>query len=67
MRALAYKSRVPKVISRLFISLYRFVDYEIMPDYGTFDIFRDQKIEEDLDNYPNYLAQVFEVIPIGVE
>jgi len=38
-----------------------------MPDYGTFDIFRDQKIEEDLDNYPNYLAQVFEVIPIGVE
>lgn len=55
-----------KTTSDLFLNLtssYRFVGYEIMPDYGTFDIFRDQKIEEDLENYPKYLAQVFEVEP----
>lgn len=56
-----------KTTSDLFLNLtssYRFVGYEIMPDYGTFDIFRDQKIESDLEKYPEYLAETFQITEI---
>ncbi|MCQ0112249.1 NAD(P)H-dependent oxidoreductase [Zhouia amylolytica] len=55
-----------KTTADLFLNLtssYRFVGYDIMPDYGTFDIFREGNIVEDLENYPKYLSRVFEVIP----
>lgn len=51
-----------KTTTDLFLNLtspYRFVGYEIMPDYGTFDIFKDQQITRDLDGYPAYLAETF--------
>lgn len=53
-----------KTTADLFLNLtssYRFIGYEIMSDYGTFDIFRDQKIESDLENYPEYLAETFKI------
>jgi len=51
-----------KTTADLFLNLtspYRFVGYEIMPDYGTFDIFRKQKIAIDIENYPDYLSETF--------
>ena len=51
-----------KTTADLFLNLtssYRFIGYEIMTDYGTFDIFRDQMMEDGLQRCPNYLSQVF--------
>ncbi len=41
------------------ISNYKFCDFEIVPDYNCFDIFRSQTINDDLENYKKYLQTNF--------
>lgn len=46
----------------LFLSItsnYRFCGVEILPDYNCFDIFKNDNIAEDLENYPKHLENVF--------
>jgi modulator of drug activity B len=42
-------------------SNYRFSGYDVVKDYNCFNIFRRDNISEDLDNYPKYLAEIFEL------
>ena len=51
-----------KTTSDLFLNIsinYRFCGFEILADYNCFDIFKSGTIENDLENYPAHLAQVF--------
>jgi modulator of drug activity B len=41
------------------ISNYRFCGVEILPDYNCFDIFKNDNIARDLENYPKHLEKVF--------
>lgn len=46
----------------LFLSItsnYRFCGVEILPDYNCFDIFKNDNIAKDLENYPKHLENVF--------
>ncbi|RVT74872.1 flavodoxin [Flavobacterium sufflavum] len=46
----------------LFLSItsnYRFCGVEILPDYNCFDIFKNDNIAKDLENYPKHLEKVF--------
>lgn len=46
----------------LFLSItsnYRFCGVEILPDYNCFDIFKNDDIAKDLENYPKHLENVF--------
>jgi len=48
--------------SDLFLNItsnYRFCAYDIIPEYNCFDIFKNGDIIKDLENYPTYLAKVF--------
>jgi modulator of drug activity B len=38
---------------------YRFCGVEIVADYNCFDIFKNQDIAKDLENFPKYLENVF--------
>lgn len=40
-------------------SNYRFCGVEIVADYNCFDIFKNQDIAKDLENFPKYLENVF--------
>ena len=51
-----------KSTSDLFLNItsnYRFCGCEIMPEYNCFDIFKNENIAKDIENYPAYLAKVF--------
>jgi NADPH dehydrogenase (quinone) len=51
-----------KSTSDLFLNItsnYRFCGCEIMPGYNCFDIFKNENIAKDLENYPAYLKSVF--------
>lgn len=51
-----------KSTSDLFLNIssnYRFCGVEILPDYNCFDIFKNDDIAKDLENYPKYLEKVF--------
>lgn len=45
-------------------SNYRFCGYDIMESYNCFDIYRKDRnaIQKDLENYPNHLEKVFELL-----
>lgn len=46
----------------LFLSItsnYRFCGVEILPDYNCFDIFKNDNIANDLENFPKHLEKVF--------
>lgn len=48
----------------LFLSItsnYRFCGVEILPDYNCFDIFKNDNIAKDLENFPKHLGKFFEV------
>ena len=50
-----------KSTADLFLNIssnYRFCGYEIMPDYNCFDIFKNEKIAKDLENYSSHLATI---------
>lgn len=40
-------------------SNYRFCGYEIMKGYNCFDIFKNNDIAKDLENYPKHLEEIF--------
>lgn len=40
-------------------SNYTFCGYDVMQDYNCFDIFKNEHIAKDLENYPTHLAKVF--------
>jgi modulator of drug activity B len=51
-----------KSTSDLFLNIssnYRFCGYEIISGYHCFDIFKNENIAKDLENYPTYLKSVF--------
>lgn len=51
-----------KTTTDLFLNItsnYRFCGYEIMSDYNCFDIFKNENIAKDLENYPVHLSKVF--------
>jgi modulator of drug activity B len=51
-----------KSASDLFLNItsnYRFCGCEIMPEYNCFDIFKNENIAKDIENYPAHLAKVF--------
>lgn len=51
-----------KSTSDLFLNIssnYRFCGVEILPDYNCFDIFKNEDIAKDLENYPKHLEKVF--------
>lgn len=51
-----------KSTADLFLSItsnYRFCGVEILPDYNCFDIFKNEDIAKDLENYPKHLEKVF--------
>ena len=53
-----------KSTSDLFLNIssnYRFCGVEILPDYNCFDIFKNQDIAKDLENFPKHLEKVFEL------
>jgi modulator of drug activity B len=50
-----------KSTSDLFLNIssnYRFCGVEILPDYNCFDIFKNEDIAKDLENYPKHLEKV---------
>ncbi|MCR8667422.1 NAD(P)H-dependent oxidoreductase [Aestuariibaculum sp. M13] len=52
-----------KTTSDLFLNIsssYRFVGYDILPDYNCFDIYKGGNPSLDLDNYPKYIEAVLE-------
>ncbi|MFV5701981.1 NAD(P)H-dependent oxidoreductase [Flavobacterium sp. XS2P12] len=56
-----YKLFQGKTTADLFLHIssnYRFCGYDILPDYNCFDIFKNEKIVEDLENYPKHLENV---------
>ena len=56
-----YKLFQGKTTADLFLHIssnYRFCGYDILPDYNCFDIFKNEKIAEDLENYPKHLEDV---------
>ena len=56
-----YKLFQGKTTADLFLHIssnYRFCGYDILPDYNCFDIFKNEKIAEDLENYPKHLENV---------
>lgn len=51
-----------KTTADLFLNIssnYKFCDFEIIPDYNCFDIFRSQHIATDIENYKTYLETNF--------
>ena len=51
-----------KSVEDLFLNItsnYKFCGTDIVPGYNCFDIFRSSQIEQDLENYPKHLAEVF--------
>jgi modulator of drug activity B len=51
-----------KTTADLFLNIssnYKFCDFEIVPDYNCFDIYRSQNIAEDIENYKTYLKNTF--------
>jgi modulator of drug activity B len=51
-----------KTSADLFLNItsnYKFCDFEIVPDYNCFDIYRSQNIVEDIENYKTYLKNAF--------
>jgi len=50
-----------KTTADLFLNItsnYRFCGYDIVDSYQTFDIFKQNSIEKDLENYPKYLEKM---------
>jgi len=41
------------------VNNYRFCGVEIVADYNCFDIFKNQDIAKDLENFPKHLENVF--------
>ena len=53
-----------KTTADLFLNIssnYRFCGYDVMPDYNCFDIFKNENIAQDIENYPAHLAKVFNI------
>lgn len=53
-----------KSTSDVFLSIssnYSFCGYDIVPDYNCFDVYKGVNVTRDLENYPKYLASVFDV------
>jgi modulator of drug activity B len=51
-----------KSTSDLFLNItsnYRFCGCEIIPEYNCYDIFKNENIAKDLENYPAYLRNMF--------
>lgn len=51
-----------KTTADLFLHIssnYRFCGYSILSDYNCFDIFKNDNIAKDLENYPKHLEKVF--------
>lgn len=42
-------------------SNYRFCGYDILPDYNCFDIYKNENIATDLENYPKHLEKVLDI------
>ena len=40
---------------------YRFIGFDIMPGYYCYDVFRNQHIKQDLENYPAYIKKIFKL------
>ena len=40
---------------------YRFIGFDIQPGYYCYDVFRNQHIKQDLENYPAYLKKIFKL------
>ncbi|RZJ31147.1 MAG: flavodoxin [Flavobacterium sp.] len=53
-----------KSVSDLFLNItsnYTFCGYEILPEYCCFDIYKNETIARDLENYPQHLEKVFDL------
>lgn len=40
---------------------YRFIGFEVLPGYYCYDVFHNQHIKQDLENYPAYLKNAFKL------
>jgi len=40
---------------------YRFIGFDILPGYYCYDVFRNQNIKQDLENYPVYLKKILKL------
>jgi len=40
---------------------YRFIGFEILPGYHCYDVFRNQHIKQDLENYPAYIKKILKI------
>jgi len=40
---------------------YRFIGFDILPGYHCYDVFRNQHIKQDLENYPAYIKKILKI------
>jgi len=43
------------------VANYRFIGFEVLPGYHCYDVFRNQHIKQDLENYPAYIKKIFKL------
>lgn len=53
-----YGSKSPADVFFNVTTNYRFSGYDILPGYNCFDVFHNQHIKQDLDNYPAHLERI---------
>ncbi|RZJ50134.1 MAG: flavodoxin family protein [Flavobacterium sp.] len=59
-----YKLFEGKNLSDIFLPItsnYRFCGYDIVDSYNCFDIFKNENILKDLENYPNHLEKLLDI------